>query len=312
MKISIITTYFFITTFSICTPLVSNINTIYQGARPTSEPYLSGDTFRKYCDHVFDVKNPNFDPAQVKDGDIIFLSKTDYNDKSDYNFIDNFFKNYHPLIKNKYILVTHNSVANITERFKKYLNNEKLFLWFAKNVAFQHPKLIPIPLGLENELWGKNYVKILNNIKNLSPHVEKEYLLYMNFNIETNLKERKPAYDYFKNKEFCHSTNRMNTEQYLWDVRKAKFVVSPLGRGLDCHRTWEALYLGVIPIVKKSSLDPLYEGLPVLIVNDWSEVTREFLEEKYLEITNTTYCAERLYINYWIDFFNKSKTLSKQ
>jgi hypothetical protein len=50
------------------------------------------------------------------------------------------------------------------------------------------------------------------------------------------------------------------------------FVLSARGYGLDCHRTWEALYLGSIVITPASSLDPLYEGLPVVTVRTWDEV----------------------------------------
>ena len=38
------------------------------------------------------------------------------------------------------------------------------------------------------------------------------------------------------------------------------FTLSPPGFGLDVHRTWEALYLGLIPIVWKSPLLKIYEG----------------------------------------------------
>ena len=36
------------------------------------------------------------------------------------------------------------------------------------------------------------------------------------------------------------------------ELSSYKFALSPEGNGIDCHRTWECLYLGVIPIVKKS------------------------------------------------------------
>jgi hypothetical protein len=51
------------------------------------------------------------------------------------------------------------------------------------------------------------------------------------------------------------------------------FVVSPHGNALDCYRTWEALLMGCIPIVKRSPIDYLYDGLPVAIVDDWGEIT---------------------------------------
>ena len=42
------------------------------------------------------------------------------------------------------------------------------------------------------------------------------------------------------------------------------YVACPSGQGVDSHRVWEALYLGVTPIVIASSLAPLYDQLPVI------------------------------------------------
>ena len=289
----------------------SNAVTLYKGERPSSEPYVSGDTFRKYCDHVIDIKNPHFDPAVVKKGDIVFLSGIDFGAEPS-ACIEKFFRYYANHISVPYILVTHNSDLNITEKFKSYLETENLFAWFAQNVAFSHPKLKCLPIGLENELWGRHYVDMLNCIRSSGHKAEKKYLLYMNFTAATNSSVRRPVYNHFVNKDFCHVTGRMDTESYLKDVIHAKFVLSPHGNGLDCHRTWEALYLGVIPVVKKSSLDPLYEGLPVVIVNDWSEITREFLEQKYKEMSGSTYRLEKLYMPYWQDLFRMYKLLCGQ
>lgn len=51
------------------------------------------------------------------------------------------------------------------------------------------------------------------------------------------------------------------------------FVISPHGSGLDCYRTWEALWMGAIPIVKRSPIDYLYRDLPVVILDDWRQIT---------------------------------------
>jgi hypothetical protein len=50
------------------------------------------------------------------------------------------------------------------------------------------------------------------------------------------------------------------------------FALSPRGNGLDAHRTWELLFFGVVPICKTSAIDPLYVGLPVILVQDWTAV----------------------------------------
>jgi hypothetical protein len=55
-------------------------------------------------------------------------------------------------------------------------------------------------------------------------------------------------------------------------LRDTKFVLSPPGNGPDCHRTWEAIYSGAIPIVKRDFWPFKTLSLPVLVVNDWNEV----------------------------------------
>lgn len=94
----------------------------------------------------------------------------------------------------------------------------------------------------------------------------------------------------------------------LWEIKgDYAFSVSPHGNGLDCHRTWEDLVLGCIVIVKTSALDPLYEGLPVVIVKDWSEITEENLSvwlEQYGDAFTNPHYREKLTNAYW---FSKIK-----
>lgn len=76
-------------------------------------------------------------------------------------------------------------------------------------------------------------------------------------------------------KELPHAqllTNRVSQAE-IWEMYASyEFVVSPPGNGIDCHRTWEVLLMGSIPIVLTSCLDPLFHGLPVIILNDWNEL----------------------------------------
>lgn len=68
--------------------------------------------------------------------------------------------------------------------------------------------------------------------------------------------------------------------------RRFPFWLSPRGNGLDSHRTWEALYLDVIPIVWHSTLDSLYKDLPVLIVNSWTDLNETFLRKQLYKIAS--------------------------
>ena len=68
---------------------------------------------------------------------------------------------------------------------------------------------------------------------------------------------------------------------------------------MDTHRAWEALMVGTIPIMFSTPLDSLFENLPVVIVNDWTTITKEFLEKKYENIHRKTYNFDSLYSAYW-------------
>ena len=95
------------------------------------------------------------------------------------------------------------------------------------------------------------------------------------------------------------------SRQNLWKKKSQyAFSISPHGNGLDCHRTWEDLALGCIVIVKTSSLDPMYGGLPVEIIDDWSEITEENFRKwlkKWGDVTANSNYRQKLTHKYWMD-----------
>ena len=72
-----------------------------------------------------------------------------------------------------------------------------------------------------------------------------------------------------------------------------------MGHGMDCHRTWEALILGCIVIVKKSVLDVLYEDLPVLIVDNWSDITKELLDTTIENFKTKNFNYDKITLEYF-------------
>ena len=66
----------------------------------------------------------------------------------------------------------------------------------------------------------------------------------------------------------------------LWAAKgQLMFDLSPRGHGVDCYRTWESLALGMIVIVQRGPLDSVYDGLPVVIVDDYAQITVERLRQ---------------------------------
>ncbi len=67
---------------------------------------------------------------------------------------------------------------------------------------------------------------------------------------------------------------------YLRHLVRHRFCACPRGNGIDTHRFWECAYLGIVPVVERSPHTDLWarEGLPMVALEDWSELSRELLE----------------------------------
>lgn len=274
--------------------------------RISSYPFISGDTFRKFCNHIFDETDTPFIAKNVMQADTIFINGEILEDGVD--VLQKFFTEQHPQIQHKYILITHNTDRSLPGKFGDYLNDEKIIAWFSQNIDRKHHKLFGIPIGLANYHWPHGKIEIVKNALQNIPATEHRTprLVYLNFAIWTNPHIRAPIWDFFKSKPFCVPTSGKAYPEYLNDLKKYRFVISPPGNGLDCHRNWEALLMGCIPILKHSTIDELFENLPVIFIHDWNEVTEEFLEKKHLEMKNTKYDLRKLYAEYW---FNKITTI---
>ena len=60
------------------------------------------------------------------------------------------------------------------------------------------------------------------------------------------------------------------------------FIACVHGAGIDpSPKAWEALLVGTIPIIQHSTLDNAYERLPVMFVNEWSELFQNDTEGTY-------------------------------
>ena len=86
------------------------------------------------------------------------------------------------------------------------------------------------------------------------------------------------------------------------------FVLSPFGNGMDCHRTWEALLCGCIPIVRSPIFNEMFDDLPVLIVDKWEDITLQLLKQTVYEFKlkhqQNAFQYERLHLSYYTKWWN--------
>jgi hypothetical protein len=97
----------------------------------------------------------------------------------------------------------------------------------------------------------------------------------------------------------------MNFYDYIHLLATYKFVASPPGSCVEGHRTWDALYIGIVPIVKSSITIDYFKriGLPLWVVHSWNELdnlTEKDLMDMYQSIRKD-FNNEALYIEYWFD-----------
>ena len=259
--------------------------------RLASHPYITGDGFRKIAQHVFDetTKKDSFDPLSVKQGDIVFV-------KSD--MLDVFFTTHHRSIVEPYKLITHNGDRNISEADLKYIDNN-IIHWYAQNVNIVHPKITPIPIGLENRWYFINGIPFLFNyfrkriFSKRQNEVRTDKILF-GFNVATNVRKRELALQQLRARtDAVEIKGPLTPYSYLAELGQYTRVASPEGNGLDCHRTWEALYLGTIPIVTRSAAAEYFHriGIPLCIIDTWNDIPA------ILPVGKT---CEFLYMDYWV------------
>lgn len=87
----------------------------------------------------------------------------------------------------------------------------------------------------------------------------------------------------------------MDSDTYFDILPSYQFVISPEGNGIDCHRTYEALIAGCIPIVEdREGIRKKYEGCPVLYTKDYSEITPQYLTRIWNEFLDYPWDFTRL------------------
>jgi len=181
-------------------------------------------------------------------------------------------------------LVTHNSDINFGENEIKFVLKllPNIKHWYTQNLLISHPQVSPIPIGIANPKWSHGSPARFANI--IEENNVKDNLYYINFNVSTNPVARIACYDELGIHNFPRYPNAASIkdhdqfvestqENYLRDISKSYFTVSPQGNGMDCHKTWEALYMKTIPIVTRwHGAEKFKElGIPFIIIDHWSE-----------------------------------------
>lgn len=235
-----------------------------------------------------------------------------------------------PQITVPFVLVSGDSTRTIPkeslseDQFKQFMKDRRLIHWFSQNAVVDHPKLTVIPLGMDYHTlskkdfypWGKKIMPLqqealLKSIRQTAPPLlDRIVKCYSNFHFaldQTRERDRRNAKESIPENLVFYEPKQLSREQSWKNQCQYAFVISPFGNGLDCHRTWEALLLGCIPVMKKPPLVNLFDDLPVLIVNDWSDVTMDLLQTTVRFVASKQWNLQKLYLSYWTQLIYKKQ-----
>lgn len=86
---------------------------------------------------------------------------------------------------------------------------------------------------------------------------------------------------------------------YFRRLGDSNFVVSPEGNGIDCHRHYEALMMGAVPIVEDSALvREKYKGCPMIFTQDqYKSLSEESLHRQYQELLDQEFDFSALFLS---------------
>lgn len=252
--------------------------------------------------------------SHLHDGNRVLFCKTDFL-SSIFSYISN--------LANDVILITGNSDHEINDHtINQAPKNIKY--WFAQNANSDN--IFGIPIGLENSLeckisghgyvWPHAQVKH-DYISTARPQAPSKYI-YANFSINTNSSIRKKVFDLCQSIEFITTDvcpdhkeiNKKSYPNYINNILEHKMVICPEGNGIDCHRMWEVLYLGRVPIVHQSTVMSHFSELPILYIQDWSQLKdKKYILSQYDRVKNNP--TQKLHFEYWKNKIMKLKNQIK-
>ena len=127
----------------------------------------------------------------------------------------------------------------------------------------------------------------------------REAALYLNFDVRTNPAVRAPLLAALRHRPFVRLGRPLPYPAYLAEMAGHHFCLSPPGNGLDCHRTWECLYLGVVPVVRRGDGDALLSGLPVIACDDLAGLDAETLARGWRALAGRVFDDRPLRLSTW-------------
>ena len=278
----------------------------------------------KYSSHETSLKRSQSDnystlASKISSSDLVWV-KIDY--------LPYFVSHVLTEIKHDFILVTGDSDVSMPSSMpyeaKKISESPKISHWYTQNYdGTSTTKMSPLPIGMDfhsiqqQDYWGVSQMSVTSQCEalemiraRLRPTKMRKQKLYIDSQFSHRIDQmrqgaanglsRSDVHRLIHTDPAVHLQPHFLPQFEMWEQRgEYTYVLSHHGNGLDCHRNWEALVLGHVLVVQESSMDSLYEGLPVIIVDDWQTVKPSSVGELLCMDIKPNF--EKLTNRYWVD-----------
>lgn len=170
----------------------------------------------------------------ISDGKVVFVQADQ---------LDEFVEKILPTIRHQFVLITgkwHLPSLRITRTVRDLARSSRVLKWYSQNQVTAGIPIEPFPFGVEittaplvdrlmNSKPPKKTIDVLVPHARIHPHFRPE-IRNMRETLASQMESEMPVID------------------YLRQIQKSKFVVSPPGDRPDTYRHWESIALGAVPV----------------------------------------------------------------
>jgi hypothetical protein len=182
---------------------------------------------------------------------------------------------------------------------KKIKRTFKDVYYEAKDVEDNIIKIMPIGL---TEFYIRSFEETLENL--IQKPNKKSNLLLSSFGyhwpkLNKKIPDRSSAAKFSEDKDFVTNKN-FDTDEYLTQLSIHKYLIVPLGNGVQSPKLIESILMECIPIMTKSvaSIELQKIGFPILIVEIWNDITKELLENRFNSLNKEVVMFKNKILNY--------------
>lgn len=150
----------------------------------------------------------------------------------------------------RFVIYTHNSDHPFDSSYTKLLQSPMIKHVYAQNIDFSldTTKLTLLPIGIANSMWPHGDIVELYTVMSQTYNKAKTRDIYVNINPNT-YGYRRDLLDAIRKTKCWELSQSKPYGDYLRELAQYRFCLCMRGNGLDTHRFWECLYLGVIPVI---------------------------------------------------------------